>query len=318
METRHGAAPMASHNLKRLCTTFAVIGALVLLYQLIGYIRWAIGPSFAEVPPGPSPITDEVLANVRNSESFMAMGGIVWTLFLIGFSWFRRELVWPVFVTILWSSVYWQESMTNAANQAFTLNLHFFNRGDWISDLPFMPVDRATITQPLIQETMAFYWLNPVFSLLAAGIMILCYRYLKIGNIVALCAIAVLSGVLMDIYAEFSGISQGIMAWNRAWPPLTVYAGTVRQWPIYEGLLLGALWALPGIFYFLRGANRFTPWDHGFGHIRAASYRNAAIVLMQVGLLNTLFMAYNLIVVWFSAMSPEVAGFPSYLGGGIK
>jgi hypothetical protein len=34
--------------------------------------------------------------------------------------------------------------------------------------------------------------------------------------------------------------------------------------------------------------------------------------------MNTVFMAYNLVVVGLSMMSPAVSGFPSYLGGAIR
>lgn len=300
-------------RLRRFASAFAVIGGLTVLYQLIGYVGWLTGPSFAPVSAGPDPIPAAVLAGIRGVEqSSLLMAGI-WTLFLIAYSAWRKALTLPLVLSIAWAATYWQESMVNAGVQAFTINLHYFNRGDWISSLPLMPIDGPTMTQPLKMEAPAFYVLNPLFSLMAAGLMLLAAKYLRIRNAILLFLIGAGFGIGMDAYAEIYGIKNGLLVWNRAWPALSIHAGTTQQWPVYEGLMLGTLWTLIGIFWFFRGANRFSPWDHGLSFITSAARRNTAIVLMLIGILNTLFMAYNLLLVWLSAMSPTVSGFPSYL-----
>ena len=139
--------------------------------------------------------------------------------------------------------------------------------------------------------------------------------FFKIGlrSTIALALIGAAVGVALDSFAELFGIDGQILVWNRAWPALSLNAGTVHQWPVYEGLMLGTLWTLMGILYFFRDGNRFSPWDHGLGFIRSGAVRNVATVCMLIGLLNTIFMAYNLILVWFSVNSPVTPGFPSYL-----
>lgn len=309
-----GTETAAPSSLRQFCVIFAAIGAFVLVYQLIGYLLWLTGSNFAPVSPGPDAVPATVLQGIRGIENNMLVLLIIWTLFLIGYSLWKKRLVWPVVLTIVWAATYWQESMVNAGNQAFTLNLHFFNRGDWMSSLPLMPIDGPTMTQPLLMEAPSFYALNPIFSMIGAGVMML-FAKLGVRRAVVLAVIGALVGIALDSFAELSGIAGQVLVWNRAYPPLSINAGTLHQWPIYEGLMLGTLWTLMGIFYFFRGGNRFSPWDHGLNFIQSAAVRNAAVLLMLIGLLNSIFMAYNLILVWFSVQSPVVQGFPSYLSG---
>lgn len=300
---------------RKFAIVFALIGALVIFYQLIGYVTWTIGPNFAAVSPGTDPIPPEVLATVRSTEQSQMVAAALWTIFLAGYSVWRRSLTWPLVLTIVWSATYWQEAMVNAGPHAFTLNLHFFNRGDWMSDLPLMPIHGPTMTQPLKMEVPAFYLLNPLFSVIAAGLMLGACRFLRIRNPVLLVLVGAIFGIVMDTYAELTGIKAGIMAWNLAYPPLSIAAGTTAQWRVYEGIMLGTLWSFLGILYFFRGQNRFSPWDDAMNFMASTRKREVAVVLMLVGIHNTVFMAYNLLVVWLSILSPQVRDLPSYLSG---
>lgn len=311
-------ATLQGKPLRTFTSAFAVLGVLCVIYQILGYVFWLTGPNFAAVPPGPDPIPPEMLAGIRGTEQSQMIMAVIWTLFLLGYSAWRKALTWPVVLAVLWTATYWQEAMVNAANQAFTLNLHFFNRGDWMSDLPLMPIDGPTMTQPLKMEATGFYALNPIFSMIAAGLMFLAWKYLRVRNAILLVLIGAGFGIAMDTYSEISAIGSGILVWNRAYPALSIHAGTMQQWPIYEGIMLGTLWSLPGIFYYFRGENRFSPWDHGLNFIASPVKRNIAVICMLIGVFNAIFMAYNLILVWFSVMSPEMAGFPSYLAGAVR
>jgi Spirocyclase AveC-like len=302
-------------RLRTFSSAFAVIGTLIVAYQIMGYLLWITGPNFVAVAPGPDPIPSEMLAGIRGQEQSQMTMALCWTLFLAGYSMWRRSLTWPVVLTIVWTATFWQEPLINAANQAFTTNLYFFNRGDWISSLPLMPIGGPTMTEPLKMEFPGFYMLNPLFSMMAAGLMIVAWKYLRIRNAITLFLIGAGFGFALDAYSELFSIKAGILAWNKAYPALSVRAGSMQQWPVYEGIMLGTLWAFLGILYFFRGENRFSPWDHGLNFITSPAKRNTAIVFMLVGCLNTPFMAYNLVAVGLSTMSPAVSGFPSYLGG---
>lgn len=314
MEGISGGMLAPSSRVKTFSMIFAAIGVLALVYQVIGYAIWLTGPDFAPVSPGPDPIPAALVEQLRGTERSMSIVAILWTAFLVGYTLWRRRLTWPVVLMFVWSATYWLDSTVNLGNQAFTLNLHLLNRGDWISSLPFAPVDGPTLTQPLIVEATAFYALNPIFSILGAGVMALFFR-LGLRSSVILALIGAAVGIALDSFAELTGIAGQVLAWNRAWPALSIHAGTVHQWPIYEGLMLGTLWTLMGILYFFRGENRFSPWDHGLSFIQSGVVKNAAILCMLIGLLNTVFFAYNLLLVWLSVNSPVVPGFPSYLSG---
>jgi hypothetical protein len=306
------AATGQGNSLRAFTSAFAIVGALCVLYQILGYVLWMAGPNFVAAPPGSDPIPPEMLAGIRSIERSQMTMAVIWTLILLAYSAWRRALTWPVVLVIVWAATFWQEPLVNAGNHAFTPNLHFFDRGDWISSLPLMPIHAPTMAEPLKMEATGFYMLNPIFSMIAAGLMFLASKYLRIRNTILLVLIGLASGIALDVYSEISAIGSGVFVWNKAYPALSIHAGTLHQWPIYEGIMLGSLWSLLGIFYFFRGENRFSPWDHGLNFIASPAKRNLAVIFLLIGLLNTIFLAYNLVVVWFSVMSPEVAGFASY------
>jgi hypothetical protein len=285
-------------------TWLALAGAGFILFQLYGYIRWLL----ADIPLHRSSIAvpDTLATSVEGAERAIFGLAVLWLMLLVVISLRRRRLSWPVMQTIAWSSVYWQESLVNAKVHSFSYNAHFLNRGDWMPFLPALAPATTLLDQPLMMEASVFFWMIPLVGLAAAALLKQLSRWIKSPLLLILIGVA--SVTAFETGFEFSGIRQGMLAWNRVPQSLALWPGTPRQWPLLE-LLLGMLWSLPAIAWHFRSR----PWlawldpDQEPRGLRA----DAARALALCAVINSLFLAYNLVLIWPSAEA--TADFPAWL-----
>ncbi|MBA4022322.1 MAG: hypothetical protein C0482_08140 [Gordonia sp.] len=285
----------------------AVVGAGFLIVQAYAYIAWLLSDRIAQ-PRGSDPISDEVLANVRRAEVILVTLALGWLIFLVVDCRRRRTLTWPVLLTFAWSAVYWQDPLVNAVDHNFTYNAYFQDNGDWVTHLPFIPVSGPTLPQPLF-EALVFFALLPIFGLLSHSIL-WGLRRLGISSPTLLIITVWLVFIVIDGAFEMAGISQGLLVWNRVSDTLAFHSGTIDQWPVYEGVMLGLVWALPGMLMFFRGDNRFSRLDPGIDTLRG-SVPTVVRLLALAGLLNLVFLAYNIGLMLLSGST--IAPTPSWL-----
>jgi hypothetical protein len=286
----------------------AAVGLVFLIVQAIGYLGWLLSDRTGQ-PRGTDPIPDTVQVNVDRAEIILVVLAIGWLIFLIADWWRRRALTWPILLTFAWSAVYWQDPLVNAADHNFTYNAYLRDSGDWVAHLPFSPVSGPTLPQPLF-EALVFFSLLPIFALLSYTIL-RGLRRLGISSPVVLVIGVWLVFILIDGAFEMAGISQGLLVWNRVTDSLALRAGTIDQWPVYEGVMLGFVWALPGMLMYFRGGNRFSHLDPGIDTLRGVGVGVAVRLLALAGLLNLVFLAYNIGLMLLSGST--IAPAPSWL-----
>ncbi|WP_168176660.1 spirocyclase AveC family protein [Williamsia sp. 1135] len=295
------------HRQRSAAFALAAVGIVFLVVQVYGYIGWLLSDRTPQ-PRGADPISDEVLANVARAEIILIVLATGCLIFLVGQWWRRRSLTWPILLTFAWSAVYWQDPLVNAADHNFTYNAYFRDSGDWVAHLPFVPVSGPTLPQPLF-EALVFFALLPIFGLLSYSIL-RGLRRIGVSSPVLLVLVVWLLFVVLDAAFEMAGISQGLLVWNRVTDSLALRDGTVDQWPLYEGVMLGFVWALPGILMYFRGDNRFSRLDPGIDTLRG-SVPTVVRLLALAGLLNLVFLAYNIGLMLLSGST--IAPTPSWL-----
>jgi hypothetical protein len=297
--------------LRAAAISLAILGAVFVIYQLWGYIAWINSDDFVATPPGFDPIADEVRSSLVRTQWIMVLWAVVWTVVLV-LQWrSARRLTWPMLLTIAWVSVYWQDPLVNWTGYHFSYNAYLFNRGDWISHLPFVSHSGPMLTQPLLVEALAFYAVVPTVGVLAYGVMRFANRRLHVTSPVVLIVLAWATIFAFDAGLENLAIHQHMHAWTSVTEMLSLNAGTPQQWPIYEGVFLGVLWGLGGILMYFAGERRVTVLDDGIDTLVTASWgRSALTVLSVVGFYNLMFLAYNATL---NLLASNVVHFPSWL-----
>ncbi|MCK0519863.1 spirocyclase AveC family protein [Williamsia sp. DF01-3] len=285
----------------------AAVGLFFVAIQAYGYIAWLLADP-AKQPEGNDPVPASVMANVDRAEAILIVLTVVWIAVLVFSCWRAKGLTWPLLLTFAWSAVYWQEPLVNALDHNFTYNAHLRDRGDWVRHLPFSPVDGPTLSQPLF-EALVFFALLPIFGLLSYAILRGLHR-IGLHPPLLLVLSVWLIFVVLDAAFEMAGIAQGLLVWNRVADNLAISAGTADQWPVYEGIMLGFLWALPGMLMFFRGDHRFSVLDPGIDVLPGA-LPVVVRLLALAGLLNVAFLAYNIALMVLSGST--VAPAPSWL-----
>ena len=285
----------------------AAIGLFFVAIQVYGYVAWLLADP-KEQPEGNDPVPASVMANVDRAEAILIVLTVVWIAALVSSSWRAKGLTWPLLLTFAWSAVYWQEPLVNALDHNFTYNAHLRDRGDWVSHLPFSPVDGPTLSQPLF-EALVFFALLPIFGLLSYAILRGLHR-IGLHSPLLLVLSVWLIFVVLDAAFEMAGIAQGLLVWNRVADNLAISAGTADQWPVYEGIMLGFLWALPGMLMFFRGGHRFSVLDPGID-VLPGVLPVVVRLLALAGLLNVAFLAYNIALMVLSGST--LAPTPSWL-----
>jgi hypothetical protein len=297
--------------LRAAAISLAILGVVFVIYQVWGYIAWIISDDFVATPPGLDPIADEVRSSLVRTQRIMVLWAVVWTVVLV-LQWrSARRLTWPMLLTIAWVSVYWQDPLVNWTGYHFSYNAYLFNRGDWISHLPFVSHSGPMLTQPLLVEALAFYAVVPTVGLLAYGVMRFANRRLHVTSPVVLIVLAWATIFAFDAGLENLAIHQHMHAWTSVTEMLSLNAGTPQQWPIYEGVVLGVLWGLGGILMYFAAERRVTVLDDGIDTLVTASWgRGALTVLSVVGFYNLMFLAYNAAL---NLLATNVVQFPSWL-----
>jgi hypothetical protein len=276
---------------RRVALALAAVGTGFVVFQLWGYLAWLTSDDFV-FTRSPEPVPSAIRANVERAQWILVIGAVAWTAFLIVHTVRRKTLTWPLLLTLTWALVYWQDPLVNFADHDFSYNAQFVDRGDWMASLPLLPDPHAGLPQPLLLESLVFYCMLPTVAFLAYGVMRAARDRLGVRSALALGALGWLVTFLVETGFENSGIRQGVLAWVHVNESLAVNAGTPNQWPVYEGVLLGLVWAIPGMLMFFRGRHRFTALDPGIESFRPLA-STAITILSLVGFLNLVFLAYN-------------------------
>ncbi|HSV41356.1 MAG TPA: spirocyclase AveC family protein [Nocardioidaceae bacterium] len=272
---------MSKPNLARI---FAAVGAAFIAIQLWGYVGWLLSDEFVAhdtVAPLPPDIAD----SVQRAELVQVVGAVLWLAFLVVTTVRRKQLTWPLALTLVWVTVYWQDPLVNLVDPVFAYNAEFVDRGDWTRYLPFVPDSAPGLDQPLLMQPLAFAWLIPAVGAATYGLLRLLSRWVRQPVVLVLIAWAAVA--LFESVFELQGVDQGLLAWRHVTPGLSLSAGEANQWPVYEGVLLGLVWALPGIVLFFRD--------------RLPKVRPVVGLLAASGALNAAFLAYNVVLIWLAS-----------------
>jgi hypothetical protein len=283
------------------------VGAAFVLYQAWGYAGWLLaGIPWQRQGDG---VPDAVKSSVLRGEVLLVVGALAWIVFLALSSRRRGRPTWPLVLSISWALVYWQESLVNLSERRFTYNPYFLSRGDWIPHLPLSGADEPLLDQPILMESLVFVCLIPAVGLAVAWLLGRAAR--RTSSVVLLVVIGCLAAALFETAFELAGISQQLLVWNLVPEHLSLFGGTVDQWPMTE-FPLGFVWAAPGILWHFRDRFAWLGWlDPTAGPRTGAAL--AARVLALTALINLAFLVYNVALATVPAATG--AAFPAWLDG---
>jgi hypothetical protein len=301
-------------------TVWAVVGVIALVIAGQAWIRWFASSS--QFSPAPLHNADHYAqwrwVALRAVEVISALV-FVWLANVTIVKPLRRDrrlgIDGKIFIACLIGSI--TDGVLNMFQYLFAWNAHSINLGSWSS---FLPLHSAQ-ANPRYAE--ALVWGLPMYVYFCIGVAIagcllvsrLRARIPTISNVHALFYVFV-GAFVFDFIVENAIIrSTQAYAFAKTAKALTLWSGSVYQFPIYESLCVAALGTIftalrlsaldspDGVSFVERGAERFRP------SLRA-SVRLVAVIGFSI---LTLFVVYHLVFNWLGVTGTSVAHLPSYL-----
>lgn len=297
---------------------WAVIGTLCLLLEAYVMIAWMLSPDFVPSPKGDDPIPGLTLFWVRFFE------GLSLVMVPLGLWWAwrssRREgrLSLDAIIILAWTTLFWQDPMINWARPSFFYNAYFVNMGNWTNQIPgWVNPNSHLLPEPLLWMGGMYLWLPPIICAMTVGVMRLAKKRAPSLGTVGLIATGIGFCMLLDLVLEVLWVRSGVYAYPAAIGAFTLSAGQLWQFPVYESIFWGPMWALTGLLYYFRDDRGHTLVDRGIDRVKSVRFRPVVRWLALVGAINVGFAVYNVFILWTTfQVDPTPAGYPSWLRAG--
>jgi hypothetical protein len=295
--THHAAIPR-EQAAGLLAGLLAIVG--VALMAVIGYsiLRWigsdAFTPTVSDPESWPSyfhwliPLLQFVITPL-----FAALS--VWH-FLIA-PWRRTgRLTFEGMLVIGALTLLCTDSLINYIVFAFSFSSAFVNMGNWGPFIPghVAPTQGTIMPWPLIYVPLTYLWFVVLWVSCGTVLLRALHRRMP-GRLFLPLLICYIVDVLLDVVLEgFINVRLGLYAFLTTYEPLTLFAGTRYQFPLYNALLWGAVMTV-------LVATRYYTDEQGLTFIEASARRLTASprrqtlvsVLAVIGFMNlTYFVLY--------------------------
>jgi hypothetical protein len=318
---RKAATPAALATADRADAVIAwgVWGAIWMAIALNAWVRWTLSDTLfgpAPIVPGDTIEPARLIAlRVLEFVSTLVVLQCAWRCALK--PWLRERKFGLDGMLLLGGIVgFSADSLLNLHELLFAFNAHSVNLGVWTSFMPFYTSGPDRYAESLLWGFPMYVYFGITASLAGCAIVSkLRRRYPGITNAAAL-SIAYIVFVVGDFVLENTIIRlTHAYMYTKTYAPLTVFAGSIYQFPIYESLLaagvslgftlirLSALDDPNGLSIVERGIHRVSP-----------RYRMPLRTLAVVGACGALFICvYHLPFNWLGLIGESVIQPPSYM-----
>lgn len=227
---------------------WAAVGAVTLVVIISGIVRWFFSADFVATPPGPDPYP--YLTTLRVVEVLSALFLLYYLVTCVILPWQReRRFIFDGRLLIGCLGVHFVDPIFNYFSPTFLQNAYSLNRGSWANFIPgyASPSGSAGYVEGILWAA-ALYGLFGIAAAKIGGWILarLRERHAGIGNVAAY---GILFAIIAigDLVVENFFVRAEIYIFWGSWSPVTLWAGEVYQFPLYETLLatiyaLGFVW----------------------------------------------------------------------------
>jgi Spirocyclase AveC-like len=300
-------------------TVWAAIAVVWLVIAAQALVRWVFSSDFGPAPLiGPDQMPMWNLVALRVFEG-LSIALLLWLIgFCVAVPWRRTgRLSLDGKFVIGGLAAFVADAFLNSYTYLFAWNAHNVNLGIWTAYLPFHnPAASSRYAESLL-------WGPPMYVYFCAGVAIVgCSAYFamrerwpQLSN-VSLLAIVFVGEFAFDFVVENAAIrlTHGY-AYAQTYGPLTLWAGSQFQFPLYESFLVAAL----GLLYTwmrlqaLESADGRSPLERAVQRWRS-SLRPIVRTLAVVGFCSAAtILVYHLPFNWLGIIGGSTATLPSYL-----
>jgi hypothetical protein len=300
-------------------TWWASVGAFFVALQAYIFGAWIMSPHFTPTPPGDSPLhwyPQLVMAVIQFGAPALVLCGVAWIVYET-----RKEGRIPTLGLIIigWASAYWQDPLINYVRPAFSYNSHFVNFGSWCELVPgWMAPNGSKMPEPLFFGLGAYAFVIPTTALICAFAMRTAKRLRPRTTSFQLILVAFVTMFWCDLVVEALLVASHMYAYLGSIHALSLFPGTLHQFPLYESMLGGATVAATGSLFHFRDDRGNTLVERGVQNLRVRKGVSAIRALAVIGFVNIVVLSYTILYIFINLqMDAWPQEIPSYLRNGI-
>lgn len=306
----------------------ALIGAIMIAFETFVLIRWVSGPNFKHVSKGPTPVPGwmhiELIA--WQSVSMPVAAGIIYWFVIRPWRRERRVGIDGLLV-IAFSTLWWQDPISNYLGPWVTYNADTVNFGSWVNSVPGALSQGSggkMLVEPILFTPGAYVYIFTIVMFVGSWVMRrAAARWPRMGKVG-------LIGVCFGAMLLFDMLLEGII-----WLPLGVFeypggsalalfGNTYHKYPLNEMLTIGATFTtVASVRYFANDRGQSIA-DRGIDDVRGPSNSGKKLVLRALATIAVvqagMFAFYNVPNTWIGAHStawPKDLQQRSYFTNGI-
>ena len=284
---------------------WAFFGGALLLFQIYVWTRWVTGPYFVRVPAGPTDPPTYMKVMLLVNCAFMVVGfpAAVWW-FLIR-PWLReRRVTLDGMLFVSCALFFFQDPLLNYSNTWCTYNMWLWNRGSWTSNIPSWISPESPGHQ--VGEPLPINM--PGYGLVLVTLMVGCFamkkikqRWPDISNFRLVLATYVFCFFFDFVMEGLILLPIGLFVYPGAIQAVSFNAGTYYQWPVYEGLMWGAVMTALCCLRFFTDDRGRTVVERGLDHVRGGVFRQQLVRFLAIfaACSGAFFFFYNVPAQWF-------------------
>ena len=299
---------------------YAVIGVIFAVMGFWAMGQWMFSADFHPAPLGahPDPIPGYVIPLIRTVEIGNVLG-FIWVIYFCH-KCNQREgrLSLETALMLGWALQYWTDPTIQWIRPMFFYNAYFINMQNWSSFIPgWVNPTSHGYPSPLLYQGLTYFFYFLIVTLMISWVMRQAKRLRPHWGPVRLIAVGIVFSILWDLLMELIWIRTHLYAYPNAIYSLSVWGGTVYQFPIYEAIFWGMVNGATGVLYYFRDDRGNTIVDRGLERIKSVRMRGPIRVLAISGFISIPFWIYIAVMVLFSLHGdPMPKGYPSWLVNG--
>jgi hypothetical protein len=303
---------------------WAVVGALLIVFEASIWIRWVGGPHFVPTAPGADVISAAQQAYFTVLQIALPLLWAICMYYWVLRPWYReRRMTNDGMMAIACWTIVIYDCVMNYTSLSLLYNSHLVNFGSWTTG--WFP----GWTQPLgnLLPEPIFVSLPGYMCLVFSQVMFCCWllrrvqaRWPHMGSLGALLFIVV--GItIIDSVIEIMLIRTGVYVYPGAIRGVSLFAGETYQFPLTEGFFFGGLGvgSLAALKHF-KDDRGYTLVERGVERLGLSVARQTLLRFLAIfGFFHAAFLLlYGVPSQWLATHSdPFPQGYPSYLLNGM-
>ncbi len=302
----------------RVDTTFkpvvalAWLGGAILAFQIWVWVSWITGPYFVEVPSGPS-VPPIWMQRVLITWTAVIMIGLPISVFyIIVKPWVKeRRITTDGMLLVAMGLLFFQDPLLNYLNTWCTYNSWLWNRGSWVQDIPgwvSWGKPGAMMPEPLLMNAPGYSYGVLFCTMLGCWVMRKAKERWPNISVPGLLGVLIVFTFFFDIVMEgFFLMPMGLFTYPGAIRWLSLFPGTYHQYPIYQGLMWGAVQAGFCSLRFFTDDRGRTFAERGLEKVEGGRAKKEGIRFLAIFATISIFffVFYNLPAQWLAMHADE-------------